>query len=101
MVQTFRSVLDSYGIPCEVQGEFRGSAMGQVPPTECWSELWVLDDRRVEEARRILARAESEPLPQRPPATCSQCGERIDGPFDRCWNCGMARPEEENGNETR
>lgn len=68
--------------------------MGEVPPTECWIELWVLDDRRGEEARGILARAENEPLPQQPPTVCDRCGERIEGPFDRCWRCGRARPEE-------
>ena len=101
MVQTFKSVLDSYGIACEVQGEYRGSAMGQIPPTECWSELWVLDEGRVDEARRILARAEEAPLYERPPTTCSRCGERIEGPFDRCWQCGTPRPNGAHGKETR
>ncbi len=101
MVQTFKSVLDSYGIPCEVRGEYRSSAMGEVPPTECWTELWVLDDHRVEEAQDILARAKDAPPEQGPSTTCRCCGERIEGPFDRCWKCGTARPDEAEGKETR
>ncbi len=101
MVQTFKSVLDSYGIPCEVQGEYRSSAMGEVPPTECWTELWVLDDRRVEEARTILAHPEHEPLHEQPSTICGRCGERIEVPFDRCWKCGTARPVEADGKEIR
>jgi rubrerythrin len=23
---------------------------------------------------------------------CRGCGERIDGPFEQCWNCGAAMP---------
>lgn len=101
MVQTFKSVLDSYGIPCEVRGEFRSSVMGEVPPTECWTELWVLDEERVEEARAVLARAEQEPLQERPSTTCGRCGELIEGPFDRCWKCGTVRPAGAEGKEMR
>jgi hypothetical protein len=29
------------------------------------------------------------------PWTCPQCGERIEGQFGVCWQCGAERPFEE------
>ncbi len=33
----------------------------------------------------------AEPLPPAPPWVCVHCGERVEGQFDVCWNCGAAR----------
>ena len=91
LVQTMKTVLESYGIACKVLGEFRTSAAGELPPAECWPELWVLDDKRADEALKILAQSEQAGQQDRGSWTCGKCGELIEGQFDQCWQCGSSR----------
>ena len=39
-----RSKLEEHGIACFVKNHFLSGAMGEIPPVECWPELWILDD---------------------------------------------------------
>ncbi len=91
-VQMFKSVLESYGIACKVTGEFRASAAGELPPAQCWPELWVIDHARADEALKILARAETKDQSSQPTWTCGKCDEMIESQFDQCWKCGASRP---------
>lgn len=85
-----KTVLESYEIDCEVLGEYRTSATGELPPGQCWPELWVLDDSRADEALEILAQSEQAGRQDRGAWTCT-CGEVIEGQFDQCWRCGNSR----------
>ena len=86
MVQCLRTVLESRGIPCEVRGIDRGIGIGELPPIECWPELWVTDDARIQEAEAIVAesiRAEATQETWR----CPECGEEVEAQFGACWKC--------------
>jgi len=87
-IHNLKNVLESYGIACEVRGEFRRSAMGEIPITDSFVELWVIDDDQEEAARRILADAQTTPVGL---WTCSSCGEAVEEQFDQCWNCQASR----------
>jgi len=52
-----KSVLESHDIPCVVRNEAVSGLAGGVPFTEVWPELWVLDDRQLDEARQIVEEA--------------------------------------------
>ena len=90
-IHNLKNVLEANGIRCEVRGEFRRAVIGELPIGDSFIELWLVDDARAEEARRILAEAT--------PAssglwTCTKCGESVEPEFDRCWNCQTDRPTE-------
>ena len=89
-IHNLKNVLENHGIRCEVRGEFRRAAIGELPIGESFVELWV-DDARVEEARRVLGAAIS---PSSGPWTCAKCGESVEAGFDRCWNCQTDRPSD-------
>ncbi len=90
-IHNLKNVLGAQGIACEIRGELRGMAVGELPPNECWVELWLVDDADEDLARRILAR----PVGATSPAwTCGKCGESVEGQFDRCWKCEGDRPDE-------
>ncbi len=93
LVNHLRSILDSLGIPCRVRGEFLSAAVGELPPIECWAELWVLDDDRYDEAAEVIRRAAEDGDVDGVPWTCDGCGERIDPQFGECWKCGQIRRE--------
>jgi hypothetical protein len=82
-------MLKHAGIEASVQRYFASSIVGQIPPDQALPEVWVQDDAQLDDAKALLREF------QRPPWRawiCRGCGERIDGPFEQCWNCGTAMP---------
>jgi len=91
LVGFLKGVLEDQGIACLVRNEYLGGGIGELPPQECWPELYVLEQRDAEAARQLIAAA----LP-RAPATgarwrCPACGEWLEPQFESCWRC--APPE--------
>ena len=84
-VHHFRNLLEAHGIRALVRNEILSSAMGELPPAECQTELWVpLDD-----VSRALAVLDS--TPQGEPWICAACGEQGEPQFTHCWRCGAGR----------
>ena len=82
-----RNLLEAEGIETQVRNQMLSSAMGELPPTECQVEIWVLQDEDAPRAMGILRR----PAPSGPDWTCAGCGE-VSGPqFTQCWKCGAFR----------
>ena len=79
------NVLRARGIACEARGQYLRGAIGEIPPNECWVELWLLDEAREDEARQLLAAANAE---SDEPWICPNCDEKIEGTFGQCWSCG-------------
>ena len=87
-----RAVLQDHGIGCVVKNEYLLGGVGELPPTECWPELWILDDTHeararvlIEEARIAVAEGEEW--------RCAGCGEWIEPEFGACWRCAAAPPD--------
>jgi len=82
-----RNLLEAEGIGAEVRNQFLSSAMGELPPAECQTELWVLRDEDAARAEAVLRR----PAPSGPGWTCAGCGEALGPQFTQCWKCGAYR----------
>ena len=85
-ISHLKNALDHSGIRCIIKNEFLRGAVGEVPPIECWPELWVIDDALHAEADKII----KELIVFTPIGkawVCSQCGEEIEGQFTACWQC--------------
>ncbi|MGA3115300.1 MAG: DUF2007 domain-containing protein [Syntrophobacteraceae bacterium] len=91
MVYHMKNILAIHGIECVVQGEYRRSGVGEIPPTEAWLELWILDDWRLVEAQQILDKAREDPVTEQETWRCPKCAEELEGQFDQCWKCGTER----------
>jgi hypothetical protein len=85
-----RGLLEQVGIRCFIRNQHLWSAMGELPPSECWPEIWV-DDGRVELAREVIASALGGGHEPGTPWRC-RCGEELEGQFSACWRCGTERP---------
>jgi hypothetical protein len=92
IISHLKNILESGGIRCAVKNQYLSAALGELPPIECWLELWVLDDARFAEARTVLERTLAPLRPVSDPWTCKKCGTRVEGQFSECWSCGAARP---------
>ena len=84
----FRNVLEAHGIKAVVRNELLASAMGELPPAECQTELWV-PAAEASRAEATLREALSEKAG--PAWTCSACGEQGEPQFTQCWRCGAYR----------
>lgn len=92
LVGYLKSILDSHNIDCFVKNEHLSAGAGELPPIECWPELWVTDATNYVRAKHIVDTTIAEPLTQSSDWSCQNCGELIEGQFGVCWQCGQSPP---------
>ncbi len=93
MIAHLRNVLALYGIDCVTRKLDLATGAGELPPVECWPELWIMDDERVAEAEAILKKMLAPVEAVKKPWICYNCGEEIEGQFSECWKCGRDRDD--------
>lgn len=59
--------------------------IGELAATNLWPEVWVDDDRQIEQALSLI-RLLNEPV-SRTEKPCPYCGELNPANFLSCWNC--------------
>lgn len=91
-VGLIKGMLEQDGIACLVKNQNLAGAMGEIPPQECWPELWITDDSDLALAVKIVDAALSPVTGTSTPWHC-QCGELIEAQFTACWNCNQERPD--------
>jgi len=94
MLGHLKIVLEANGIDCVLRNVHLVAGMGELPPIECWPELWVCDDAKYAQAKTIVERALTPLKSVRKSWECARCGEVIEGQFLQCWNCGSSRRKE-------
>jgi hypothetical protein len=87
-----RDRLQQEGIAVLLRNEELFAAMGEIPFVELRPELWVIDDEILPRAQYLLAAWQQEADPGADWA-CPGCGERIEGQFCVCWQCGRERED--------
>jgi hypothetical protein len=88
-----RGVLEGEGIRAVVLGEPLATGAGHLPLIETLPAVWVHEadrDRAMELAASITCPQEDGV--SQPRWTCRRCGERHEGAFSECWQCGDSRP---------
>ncbi|ALM51317.1 DUF2007 domain-containing protein [Halomonas huangheensis] len=91
LVGHVNNLLEAAGIRCELRNMTLAGGAGELPPLECEPQVWVAahNQQRAEQViRDALDASEAKPEWQ-----CRRCGERLEGAFDTCWNCGAEREE--------
>jgi rubrerythrin len=87
MINHYKNILESEGIACKIRNDHLGSIVGEMPFTEAWPELWVINDLDYDRAKQLI---EGTALDESPLAEwrCKKCGETNEGQFAACWSCG-------------
>lgn len=83
----FKNLLEAEGIRSVIRNEHFGSILGEMPFTDTWPQLWVVNDLDFDRAQQLI----SGDLLDESPADewrCAQCGELNEGQFAACWKCG-------------
>lgn len=91
LVNHYRNIVESYGIPCVVKNSFLSGAAGELPPTEVWPILSVEDERNYDRARQIVEEELKKLENTSQQWKCRNCGEEIEGQFTDCWKCGSPK----------
>jgi len=92
MVGHLRNILEDHGIRCFVNNEYLSGGAGELPPTECWPELWVQRELDHERAEGLIRKVLADEAVVGQGWTCPRCCEALEGQFDQCWSCGALRP---------
>lgn len=88
-IHHFRNLLMAEGIASEIRNEFFGGILGDMPFTETWPQLWVVNDLEYDRAKQLIDDSAREESPG-DDWHCKQCGELNEGQFAACWSCGTA-----------
>ncbi len=90
MTEHIKDILQEEGINCMIKNLNLAGALGELPPIECWPEVWILEDEDYDRASSIVEDLIKDSDEYRSSWVC-QCGEKIEGQFTACWNCGTVR----------
>ncbi len=91
MVAFLKQLIESHGIRCMVKNELLAGAAGELPPIECWPELWVTDEGLYDRAQQLIKDALNSESHDQARWQCSGCAELLEDQFAQCWNCGRMR----------
>lgn len=86
LIAHLRNVLDAAGISAVIRNDRLAGALGEIPFTECWPELWIQHSGDTLRAQAIIAEELQRPV-TRESWICPQCGEILGGQFSECWRC--------------
>ena len=85
-----KSLLENEGINCIIKNQNLAGAIGELPPVECWPEVWITNDEDYDLAMKIVATVITNDLSSANDWQF-ECGEMIEGQFTACWKCGNNR----------
>lgn len=80
-------LLSADGIRARLQNAHAQSALGEIPFTHAYPEVWIERPGDIERARALIAAYETAGAAAQ--VRCRQCGEDNPANFDTCWNCGL------------
>ena len=84
-VGLLKSMLDEAGIPCLIRNEAVSRA---IPIALFQPELCVMNDEDYPRAHDLCERWRHPSSTVPASWICPKCGEKIEGQFSSCWNCG-------------
>ena len=90
-VELLRGVLEQQGIASTVRNQYTSIGRGEIPFTETWPELWVVNDADLARSQALLAQGYGKDGDSAQDWTCANCGEEIEAQFTSCWNCSQER----------
>lgn len=89
----FKFSLEAEGIKYLIKNEFSQGAVGELPPTESWPQIWVINDQDFDKAEQLCIEVESKQQESTSEWFCRNCDEINASSFEYCWQCQTLKPE--------
>ena len=86
-----KTLLEEANIPSMIRNEHLAMALGELAPSDCSPEVWIMNDEDYPRAREIVDALRNAKVETPEDWTCPDCREPIEGQFTSCWNCGSER----------
>ena len=83
-----RDLLTDRGINCFVSNEHISGALGELPYTESWPEVWITQNLHFDRARGLINEFEQNTTVDSV-LFCKKCNEFGSSGFELCWKCGV------------
>ena len=84
--------LESVGIDARVFNENAQGGIGELPVTDIWPDVWIVQNHQFRAARTVIERYESSSENE---LLCNSCGEISPGRFEVCWHCRAILPTQD------
>jgi hypothetical protein len=91
-VEMCKERLEQAGISSLIKNQRTTGLAGEIPFTEVFPELWVVQDEEYDRARRLLDDGLVALPSNQDSWVCQGCDERHESQFAICWKCGLERP---------
>ena len=91
-VEMCKERLEQAGISSLIKNQRTTGLAGEIPFTEIFPELWVIQNEDYDRARKILEEGLVVLASSQDNWTCPGCGERHESQFAACWKCGQEQP---------
>ncbi|WP_455198671.1 putative signal transducing protein [Kaarinaea lacus] len=75
------------GIESRVLNEYAQGGVGEIPFTQAYPEIWLVDELDTDRARKIIRQFEQQGNTGED-IYCTQCHEKNPETFETCWHCG-------------
>ena len=90
-----KTAIEDHGIDCVVSGDAVNSAYGALGSSLSDAKVMVRQEDVAEAKSIVRTTRESFSAARKEPWFCGKCLEEVDGGFEVCWSCGLARDETE------
>ena len=84
-----QSLLIEAGIETKILNEFAQGGSGEIPFTQAYPEIWLINAGDTERAKLIITQFESRPH-EVGTNVCKNCDEPNPDTFEVCWRCGTS-----------
>jgi len=92
IVGQVQSLLEAHGIETYLKNQYASGALGELPFVEICPQLYVLRERDVADANRLIRSLSLDNGETTGEAwVCAECGAEVDAGFDTCWKCSRPR----------
>lgn len=91
-VEMRKECLEQAGIRCMIKNQRISGLAGEIPFTETFPELWVIQNEDYDQAQRVLEEGLVLLPSDQDTWTCAGCGERHESQFGTCWKCEREKP---------
>ncbi|MCE0555570.1 DUF2007 domain-containing protein [Motilimonas sp. E26] len=90
LVNNVKNLLEQAGIETLLKNEFSQGGMGELAIFDCWPELWITQEGKLERAKQLVH--DITHAKEQPSWFCRECDEENDASFETCWHCQYNRP---------
>lgn len=82
------NLVQQAGISARVFNEHVHGALGELPFTHTWPEVWIVNEDDEQSARQLIE-AKENAVSSTDEIECPRCAEVNPANFETCWNCSV------------